>query len=198
MRFTLWWYYLILTHFTRFCALLEPKDTRYWLENLNINVIEGFLRWYLETHDTERQSGFLIRVRYWRIYYCEEMQREFPYHLKKDMKSVSRHYERDIIKHWLTFLQLVCQQLTEEYGLIKTSKFQPSVNVDDLLYLVHHLMAVSEEHFPTPRQRQQHNTLRKMMTSTSARPGTLLESSGYFKSNDALRWGDRDIYGQSS
>lgn len=29
---------MILTHFTRFCALLEPKDTRYWLENLNINL----------------------------------------------------------------------------------------------------------------------------------------------------------------
>lgn len=63
-----------------------------------------------------------------------------------------------------------------------------------LLYLVHHLMAISEEHFPTPRRRQQHNTLRKMMTSTSARPGTLLESSGYFKSNDALRWGDIEIF----
>jgi len=68
----------------------------------------------------------------------------------------------------------VYQRLTEEYGLIKTSKFQPSVNVDDL---AHHLMAISEEHFPTPRQRQQHNTLRKMMTSTPARPGTMLESS---------------------
>ena len=57
--------------------------------------------------------------------------KEFPHHLKKDMKSVSLHYERDIIKHWLTFLQLVCQQRTKEYDLIKTSKFQPSVNVDN-------------------------------------------------------------------
>ena len=88
----------------------------------------------------------------------------------------------------------MCQNLTEEYGLIKMSKFQPSVNVDDLLYLVHHLVAISNEHFPTPRQRQQHNTLRKMMTSTSAHPRTLLESSGYFRSNDALKWGDVDIF----
>lgn len=28
-------------------------------------------------------SGFLIRARYWRIYYCEEMEKEFPYNLKK-------------------------------------------------------------------------------------------------------------------
>jgi hypothetical protein len=89
---------------------------------------------------------------------------------------------------------LVCETLTNEYGLNKTSKFQPTINVDDLLYLTHHLMAVSNEYFPTPRQRQQHNALRKMMTSTSARPGTLLESSGYFKSNDALKWGDIEIF----
>ncbi|KKA16615.1 hypothetical protein T310_9772, partial [Rasamsonia emersonii CBS 393.64] len=92
------------------------------------------------------------------------------------------------------FLQLVCGTLTEEYGLNKNGKFQPVVNVDDLLYLVHHSMAISEEGFPTPRQRQQHNTLRKMMTSTSARPGTLLESSGYFRSNDALKWGDIQLF----
>lgn len=88
----------------------------------------------------------------------------------------------------------MCQDLTEEFGLITTSKFQPSVNVDDLLYLTHHLMAVSDEYFPTPRQRQQHSTLRKMMTSTLARSGTLVESLGYFKSNDSLKWGDVDIF----
>lgn len=88
----------------------------------------------------------------------------------------------------------MCKDLTEEYGLIKTNKFQPSTNVDDLLYLVYHCIAVSDEYFPTPRQRQQHNTLRKMMTATSARPGILLESSGYFKSNDALKWGDIEIF----
>jgi hypothetical protein len=88
----------------------------------------------------------------------------------------------------------VCQNLTEEYDLIKTSKFQPFVNVDDLLYLAHHLVAISGDCFPTPRQRQQHNTLRKMMTATSARPGTLLESSGYFRSNDALKRGDIEIF----
>lgn len=60
-----------LTHFIRFSALLEPKDLKYWLENLDINVIGGFLHWYLETHNTEHQSGFLIRACYWRIYHCE-------------------------------------------------------------------------------------------------------------------------------
>ena len=28
----------------------------------------------------------------------------------------------------------------------------------------------------------------------TARPGTLLEGLGYFRSNDALKWGDVDIF----
>jgi hypothetical protein len=68
---------------------LEPKDSKYWLENLTVSVVEGFLRWYLETHHVKLQSGFLIRVRYWRIFYCREMKKEFPYELKGQMKDVS-------------------------------------------------------------------------------------------------------------
>jgi hypothetical protein len=68
------------------------------------------------------------------------------------------------------------------------------VNVDDLLYLVHHLMVISKETFPTPWQRQQHSTLKKMITSTSARPETLLESSRYYRTNNALKWGDIQLY----
>ncbi|KAH2091648.1 hypothetical protein KXX03_000176 [Aspergillus fumigatus] len=33
-----------------------------------------------------------------------------------------------------------------------------------------------------------------MMTSTSARPGTLIESSGYMRSNDSLKWKDVELY----
>ena len=43
-------------------------------------LLKVFLHWYLETHDAEHQLGFLIQVQYWRIYYYEEMQIEFPYH----------------------------------------------------------------------------------------------------------------------
>lgn len=32
------------------------------------------------------------------------------------------------------------------------------------------------------------------MTSTSARPGTLVESSGYMRKNDALKWKDIELY----
>lgn len=32
------------------------------------------------------------------------------------------------------------------------------------------------------------------MTSTSARPGTLIESSGYIHENDALKWKDVELF----
>ena len=86
-----------LTHLIRFSALLNPKDPKYWLENLDINVVEGFLHWYIETHNVEHQLGFLVRARYWRIYYCEEMRKEFLYSLKKDMKSVSSDPRHQIV-----------------------------------------------------------------------------------------------------
>ncbi|KAL2006851.1 hypothetical protein VTN00DRAFT_9519 [Thermoascus crustaceus] len=89
---------------------------------------------------------------------------------------------------------LVCTTLTDEYELDLGAKTQPPVNIDDLLFSTYHLMAVCKVQFATVRCRQQLSTLRKMMTSTSARPGTLIESSGYMRTNDALKWKDIELY----
>ncbi|KAJ5192198.1 hypothetical protein N7449_008340, partial [Penicillium cf. viridicatum] len=75
----------------------------------------------------------------------------------------------------------------DEYGLDKGAKTQPTMNIDDVLFTTYHLMTKSEIAFPTFRAPFQLNTLRKMMTATSARPGTLVESSGYLRKNDALK-----------
>ena len=91
-------------------------------------------------------------------------------------------------------LKLVSTTLTDEYELHLGGKTQPSVNIDDLLYSTYHLLAVCDIAFPTFRCQGQLSTLRKMMTSTSARPGTLVESSGYMRSNDALKWKDIELY----
>jgi hypothetical protein len=93
-----------------------------------------------------------------------------------------------------SYKQIVCTTLTDEYELDLGGKTQPSVNIDDLLYSNYHLIAITDVWFPTARCRQQHRALRKMMTSTSARPGTLVESSGYMRTNDALKWKDIELY----
>ncbi|PYH94545.1 FluG domain protein [Aspergillus ellipticus CBS 707.79] len=90
--------------------------------------------------------------------------------------------------------QLVSVTLTDEYELDKGAKTQPTMNIDDVLFTTYHLLAESRIAFPTFRALFQLNTLRKMMTSTSARPGTLVESSGYLRVNDALKWKDIELF----
>ncbi|OJJ83623.1 uncharacterized protein ASPGLDRAFT_418591 [Aspergillus glaucus CBS 516.65] len=75
------------------------------------------------------QSGFLVFVRYWGVFWCEEMDRLFPYDLRRKMTN------------------LVCTALTDEYNLDLGPKTQPSVNIDDHLFTTYHLMAVSDVHF---------------------------------------------------
>ncbi|OJJ80482.1 uncharacterized protein ASPGLDRAFT_69288 [Aspergillus glaucus CBS 516.65] len=77
--------------------------------------------------------------------------------------------------------KLVCTTLTIDYELDLGAKTQPPINIDDLLSSTYHLIALS--------------TLRKMMTSTTARPGTLVVSSGYMrKGKDALKWKDIELF----
>ncbi|QSS61296.1 hypothetical protein I7I51_03469 [Histoplasma capsulatum] len=154
---------------------LNPPIPRYWMENLTMNLVEAFLRWYLDEHNVESLSGFLVLVRFWRIFYCYEMNKDFPYNLKRKTK------------------ELICTIIKIEYGLCEIVKSQPPCNADSLLYLLH-AAALSAVFFPTHRQRSQHGTIRKMMTATSARPGTILESSGYCRTNDALLWGDLELF----
>ncbi|KAL4870886.1 hypothetical protein BDV12DRAFT_195076 [Aspergillus spectabilis] len=167
----------VKANFQKFTTQLKPADYYYWLQNITLRIIEGFLRWYLDNHNVEYQSAFLVFARYWRMFWCEEMDRQFDYDLRRRMTK------------------LVCTTLTIEYELDLGGKSQPPVNIDDLLFATHHLVAVTKIQYPTARCLQQLSTLRKMMTSTSARPGTLVVSSGYMrKGKDALKWKDIELY----
>ncbi|QVM06749.1 hypothetical protein D8B26_001455 [Coccidioides posadasii str. Silveira] len=67
---------------------LNPPCPNHWLKSLTINVIEAFLRWYLDCHNVGSLPGFLVLVRFWRIYYCYELDMDFPYRLKRKTKEV--------------------------------------------------------------------------------------------------------------
>jgi hypothetical protein len=64
----------------------------------------------------------------------------------------------------LTLLDF-CTALTDEYELDLGAKTQPPVSIDDLLFNTYHLMAVTKVQSVTARCRQQHSTLRKIVTS---------------------------------
>lgn len=84
--------------------------------------------------------------------------------------------------------------LSDEYELERAGSEQPPFSIDDVLFTTYHLLVWCPITFPTMRSIFQLNTLRKMMTSTTARPGTLIESSGYLHGNDALKWKDIELY----
>ncbi|BDD55517.1 hypothetical protein MAP00_001026 [Monascus purpureus] len=94
-------------------------------------LIEGFLHWYLNDYNVKYQSGFLVMAQYFRIFWCEEIDSLFPYNLRRRMT------------------QLVCTTLTDKYKLDLGAKTQPPINIDDLLYKMYHIMALTNMHSMT-------------------------------------------------
>lgn len=84
--------------------------------------------------------------------------------------------------------------LPDQHELELSAHEQPSFNIDDLLFTTYHLLVWCPITFPTVQSNFQLNILRQMMTSTSARPGILIESSGYIHENDALKWKDFELF----
>ncbi len=80
---------------SRFTGLLQPPDYKYWLKNITLRVIEGYLRWYLDNHNVEAQSGFLVFARYWRMVWCREQDSLFPYTMRRHMTYVSRRLRNE-------------------------------------------------------------------------------------------------------
>ncbi|KAL4888242.1 hypothetical protein BDV59DRAFT_147442 [Aspergillus ambiguus] len=72
-------------NFQRFSSNLDPPNYEYCIRNITLRIIEGFLRWYLHVHNTKYQSGFLVFARFFRIFWCEEMDSLFPYDLRRKM-----------------------------------------------------------------------------------------------------------------
>src|ERR1700677_2636995 len=82
--------------------------------------------------------------------------------------------------------------LIEEYELDEMGKFRKVLNSDDILELAHHFWVLSDDYYPDVRQRLQHWIINVFCGSTTARAGTVVESSGYFGRNEAVEY--RDIY----
>lgn len=89
----------------RFTSLLQPLDYKYWLKNITLKLVKWFLHWYLETHHIMYQSGFLVFIQYWRVFWCKEMDCLFPYDLRRKMTNVNEYL--NILDKWgSSFIQL--------------------------------------------------------------------------------------------
>ncbi|KAJ6115235.1 hypothetical protein N7486_001013 [Penicillium sp. IBT 16267x] len=154
---------------------LEPPRNVWLEEKFTMRLVETFLRWYLNRHDIERQSALSTTSRFFTMFHKMETKKGYPLEIEEGLPGL-------------------LDTLTEDYDLKLVSENQPSFGIDDLLYTAYHLLAWCPVTFPTMRSIFQLNTLREMMACTTARPGTLIESSGYVDRNDALKWKDIELF----
>lgn len=76
---------------SRFSSKLDPPKYEYWIKNIMLWLIEGFLHWYLNDYNVKYQSGFLVMAQYFRIFWCEEIDSLFPYNLRRRMTQAGYH-----------------------------------------------------------------------------------------------------------
>jgi hypothetical protein len=111
----------------------------------------------------------------------------FPHDLRRNMTMVSFTLRQVRTKthliSWFALLLPMSTNLTWEQTRNHRSLMTSSSTT------TYHLMAITDVWFPN---RHQQSTLRKAisLTSSSARPGTLVEASGYIRSNNELKWED--------
>jgi Protein of unknown function (DUF3435) len=84
--------------------------------------------------------------------------------------------------------------LIDKYELKQTGRFRGTMNADDVLAILHHHWVLSDDFFPIEADRFGLAFRDIFCRSTTARGGTVVESSGYFGTNEALEYGDIKLY----
>jgi Protein of unknown function (DUF3435) len=84
--------------------------------------------------------------------------------------------------------------LIGQFELKETGRFRAVMDADNVLAMLHHHWALSDEYYPEERQRLQHAIMIIFCASTTARAGTVVESSGYLGQNEAVEYRDIELY----
>jgi hypothetical protein len=84
--------------------------------------------------------------------------------------------------------------LIDLFGLKETGRFRGNMNADDVLIILYHYWVFCDDYYLEKRQRLQHATIDIFCSSTTARAGTIVESSCYFKRNEAIKYKDIKLY----
>lgn len=84
--------------------------------------------------------------------------------------------------------------LIAEFELKETCRFRSVISADNLIGCIYHHWALSDDYYPEERQRIQHPGAMIFCASTTARAGTVVKSSGYYGHNDALQYGDIELF----
>jgi len=84
--------------------------------------------------------------------------------------------------------------LIDQFELKETGRFRGVVNADDVVSILYHHWVLSDDYFPEERQRVQLAIMNIFCSSTTARAGTVVESSCYFGRNEAVEYRDIELY----
>lgn len=86
------------------------------------------------------------------------------------------------------------QDLIPSYGLAETNKFRQNMSADDIFSLGHFFWVLDNSSYPNERLRVEHWVMIMFCASTTARGGTVVESSCYFGRNEAVEYGDVHLF----
>jgi Protein of unknown function (DUF3435) len=84
--------------------------------------------------------------------------------------------------------------LIDLFELEETGRFRGVMDADDVLAILHHHRVLCNDYYPEERQRLQHAAMNIFCASTTARGGTVVESSCYFGTNEAVEYRDIQLY----
>jgi hypothetical protein len=81
--------------------------------------------------------------------------------------------------------------LIDQFELKHTGRFRGVMNADDVINVLHYHWVLCNDYYPEERQ---HAIMNIFCSSTTARAGTIVESSYYFGRNEAVEYGDIELY----
>jgi hypothetical protein len=91
--------------------------------------------------------------------------------------------------------QFIIDTLIDQFELKETGQFRGVVSADDVVVgILHHHWVLSDDYLPEERQRVQPAIMSIFCASTTARAGTVVESSCYFGQNEAVEYRDIEVY----
>ncbi|KAL6712955.1 hypothetical protein ACLMJK_009510 [Lecanora helva] len=165
-------------HWRRFCQEILQKrsgpstDSTDCLRKACLRDIQVFLQWLLHQSRQRKVKTLLNCVKTWSTMY------------RDDIGVCS---DKDLIAK----INIYCRTtLTQEFALDPTVTPKESTNERDLYHLLAYLWAQDKHIYPVERQRLQTALLTQLIALTTVRPGSLVESSCYRNSNEALRYQD--------
>jgi hypothetical protein len=84
--------------------------------------------------------------------------------------------------------------LIDQFELEETGRFRAVPSADDVIRILYYHWVLNDDYFPEERQRLQLAIMDIFCASTTARAGTVIESSCYYGRNEAVEYRDIQIY----